>query len=78
MTKGKVEKAERIALNEFDKWNDITGFVQEDTGYYYEIQSIIKDAVHIGIQMSINGKVEYNEEGNIKHEEQQLWITYNI
>ena len=67
MTKGKIEKAERLALNEFDKWNDVTWFVDEDTGYYYELQGLIQDAVHIGIQMAINGKVEYNEDGTIKY-----------
>lgn len=66
MKTGQVEKAERIALNQFDKWNDVTGFVQEHTGYYYEVQSLIKEAVHIGIQMSINGKVEFGADGNVK------------
>jgi len=69
MTKGKIEKAERLALNEFDKWNNVTGFVQEHTSYYYELQAVIQDAVHIGIQMTINGKVQYDEEGNVKHED---------
>jgi hypothetical protein len=63
---GKVKKAERLALNEFDKWNDVTGFVQEHTGYYYELQSVIEDAVHIGIQMALYGKVGYDEDGNVK------------
>lgn len=66
MTKGQVEKAERIALNQFDKWNDVTGLVGENTSYQYELQALIKEAVHIGIQMSINGKVEFDEEGNVK------------
>lgn len=69
MTKGKIEKAERLALNEFDKWNDVTGFVQEHTSYYYEIQAVIRDAVHIGVQMTLNGKVDYDEDGNVKHED---------
>jgi hypothetical protein len=67
MTKGSVETAERKALNELDKWNDVTGFVQVDTSYYYEIQSVIKDAVHIGIQMALNGKVEYKKDGTVKY-----------
>lgn len=69
MTKGKIEKAERLALNEFDKWNDVTGFVHEHTSYYYELQAVIQDAVHIGIQMAINGTVQYDEDGNVKHED---------
>jgi hypothetical protein len=68
MKTGQVKKAERLALSAFDKWNDVTGLVQEHTGYYYELQAVIEDAVHIGIQMALNGKVEYDEDGNIKHE----------
>jgi hypothetical protein len=66
MKNGQVEKAERLALNAFDKWNDVTGFVQEHTSYYYELQVVIEDAVHIGIQMALNGKVAYDEDGNVK------------
>ena len=65
MKKGEVEKAERIALNQFDKWNEVTGFVQEHTGYYYELQALIKDAVHIGIQMSTHVKVSFVNNGNV-------------
>lgn len=65
MKKGEVEKAERIALNQFDKWNEVTGFVDEHTGYYYELQALIREAVHIGIQMSTHGKVSFDKEGNV-------------
>lgn len=65
MKTGQVEKAERIALNQFDKWNEVTGFVQEHTGYYYEIQALIKEAVHIGIQMATQGKVTFGDNGNV-------------
>ena len=44
MKKGVVKEAERIALNQLDKWNDVSGFVQKHTGYYYEIQGVIEDA----------------------------------
>lgn len=66
MKKGEVAEAERLALNELDKWNDITGFVQKHTGYYYELQGIIEDAVHIGIQMALAGKVDRKKDGTIK------------
>ena len=66
MKTGQVEKAERIALNQFDKWNDVTGFIQDDSGYYYELQALIKEAVHIGMQMAISGRVEFDDEGNVK------------
>lgn len=66
MKKGEVAEAERLALNELDKWNDITGFVQKHTWYYYELQGIIEDAVHIGIQMALAGKVDRKKDGTIK------------
>jgi len=49
-TKGVVDNAVRRALNLFDKWNDVTGFVPKHTGYYYELQGVIEDAVHCGVQ----------------------------
>lgn len=54
MQKGEVESAERRAINLFDEWVDVTGFVQKHTGYYYELQGIITDAVHCGIQQALN------------------------
>ena len=65
MKKGQVDKAERIALNVFDKWNDCTGVIPEASGYYYEAQACIIDAVHIGIQMALLGKVSFDKNGNI-------------
>ncbi len=50
MTTGELENAERRALNIIDKWNDVTGFVVKNTGYYYELQGIITDAVKCGAQ----------------------------
>ena len=63
MEKGEVEYAERTALNMLDKWNDTANVVEKNTGYYYELQTVIKDAVHIGIQMAIYGNVEFDENG---------------
>lgn len=53
MTKGELDSAIRRALNIFDKWNDVTGFVPKHTGYYYELQSVIEDAVHCGAQQAL-------------------------
>jgi len=64
MNKGQVEKAERLAVTEFDKWNDVTEAITYD---YSEIEGIIKDAVHIGIQMALYGKVLRNKDGSIRH-----------
>jgi hypothetical protein len=54
MEKGKCDAAERRALNLFDKWNDVTGFVPKFTSYYYELQACITDAVHCGIQQALD------------------------
>lgn len=53
MTKGQMETAIRRALNLFDAWNRVTGYVPEETGYYYELQSVIEDAVHCGAQAAL-------------------------
>jgi len=53
MQKGEVGSAERRALNLFDEWNDCTGFVPKHTSYYYEMQGVIIDAVHCGIQQAL-------------------------
>ena len=66
MKAGLVKEAERIALNQLDKWNDVTGFLTKHTSYYYEIQALMEDAVHVGIQMALNEKVEFEEYGNVK------------
>lgn len=54
ITIGKLKNAQRRALNIFDKWNNVTGYFQKDSGYYYEIQSVIEDAVHCGTQAACN------------------------
>ena len=45
---GRLEQAKRFALSDFDKWNDVTGFVAPHTSYYYELQSCLEDAVEYG------------------------------
>jgi hypothetical protein len=62
MTRGQIKDAERRALNLFDKWNDVTGFVQKNTGYYYELQSVIEDAVHCGAQAATGDIVPLESE----------------
>lgn len=52
-TKGEIDFAKRRALNIFDKWNDVTGYVPKFCGYYYEIQKVIEDAVECGVQVGV-------------------------
>lgn len=53
MTQGELAGAVRRALNLFDQWNDVTGFVTPNTGYYYEVQGCIEDAVKCGVQAAL-------------------------
>ena len=53
MTKGQTESAVRRAYNKLDEWNDVAGVFERDTGYYYEVQGVIEDAVHCGIQAAL-------------------------
>ena len=50
MTAGALADAKRRALNLFDAWNDVSGAVVKATGTYYELQSVIEDAVECGAQ----------------------------
>ncbi len=50
MTRGEFDSAVRRALNIFDAWNQVTGFVPPGTRYYSEMQACITDAVHCGAQ----------------------------
>lgn len=53
MKQGELDNARRRALNLFDNWNNTTGFVEEHTGYYYELQGLIEDAVRCGVQAAL-------------------------
>ena len=66
MKRGEVDNATRRALNIFDSWNRSTGFVEEHTSYYYELQGIIEDAVHCGIQAALRIEEQLESEEEIK------------
>ena len=53
MNRGQLADAKRRALNLFDLWNAVTGFVERNTGYYYELQGVIEDAVECGAQEAL-------------------------
>lgn len=54
MTRGEIDDAIRRAFNIFQGWNDVAGVFTEKTGYWYEIQSVIEDSVHCGIQAALD------------------------
>lgn len=66
MNKGNVDDAERKALNVLEEWNEVTGALDVNGSWYRECQSVVEDAVHIGIQMALFGKVEYDDDGQVK------------
>lgn len=53
-TQGEIDYAVRRALNRFDEWNDCAGKFEKFTSYYYEMQSLIEDAVHCGFQRALD------------------------
>lgn len=55
MSKGELEYAIRQALNSLDNWNDVTGLFPKGSGYYYEIQGVVTDAVKIGAKIACEG-----------------------
>lgn len=62
MTGGQVRDAQRRALNILDTWLDATGVIAKGTGYYYELQGVVEDAVHCGAQAACNMHVQLDSE----------------
>jgi len=50
------------ALEVFYKWNESTGAFEQDTGWFYEMQGIIRDAVKIG-RVTAQGVFCYVQDG---------------
>lgn len=53
MTVGEQERAERKAKEILDKWIEVTGCIGICTSYYYELCSIIDDAVQLGAKAAL-------------------------
>lgn len=53
MKKGELDDAKRRALKIFDKWNDFVSCIPKGSGYYYELQGVIEDAVTCGAQAAL-------------------------
>lgn len=64
-----VITAESIARTKLYEWINLTGQIGIGSGYHSELDGLIEDAVHIGIQMALFGKVEFDEDGLVKREE---------
>ena len=61
MTKGQSDYAKRKALELFDAWNDVAGVVHKFDGYYYELCSVIEDAVAIGSMVALGVPFEIKD-----------------
>lgn len=53
MNRGEVANAIRNGLNRFDEWNDVTGVIEKNTGYYWEMQGVIEQVVRETIQLTL-------------------------
>lgn len=62
MTRGELHNAQRRALNILDSWLEVTGVVEMNTGYYYELQAVVNDAVECGVQAALGVRVELDSE----------------
>ena len=65
LTQGMIDKAIREALNDFDKWVDVTGHVKMFSSTYHELQGLVEDAVLVGIQMASVGQVSRRSDGTL-------------
>jgi len=68
MQKGQLDYAKRRALELFDAWNDVTGFIPKFTSYYYELCAVIEDAVEVGSMVALNVPFEIKNGELIKDE----------
>lgn len=68
MNAGEVVNAVRRALNGFDEWNDVAGVVPPNSSWYYEVQSVIEDAVHCGIQAALGVRTPLPSELDVQGE----------
>lgn len=64
MNRGEVERAERRALTILDKWLRLTGCL-DGSSYVWEIEGIVKDAVHCGIQEALGAHKPLEAEEDI-------------
>lgn len=53
MTKGQLDYANFRARRIFEDWNDLTGAVPRGSSLYYELLSVLEDAVHCGAQTAL-------------------------
>lgn len=53
MTQGEVKRAIRDAVHRLNAWNETTGALPRGSSVEGEVESIVCDAVHIGIRAAL-------------------------
>jgi len=55
---GREDQAVRWAINNFEKWHNVTDVPPKHCGYYYEILKCIEDAARIGFGVAHDQKLK--------------------
>ncbi len=63
-TKGEIDYTIEQALHMFDEWNNITGWPEKFTGYYYELKAIVEDSVKMAFNVANNEPIKKGIEIN--------------
>jgi hypothetical protein len=52
------KKGEEVALKILHEWLDVTGLIPPGTGYYYEMEAVVEDAVECGVRAALGALEE--------------------
>lgn len=61
MTVGQKERAERKAKEILDEWLEVTGIIEFNSSWYYELCSIIDYAVQLGAKAALGLELKIDE-----------------
>jgi len=65
MNQKQVERAEWKAEEIYDRWSEISGYIEPGTSLEFEVKDCIKDAVHIGIKAALKQRIGFDKDGNL-------------
>lgn len=52
-SRNQLRRAQRVGKSIFDLWNDANGLCLRDSSLYYELESLLDDAVQIGYEAAL-------------------------
>ena len=61
MSEEQKRKAEHLALENLERWAEVSGYIPEGTSVYFEVECLIKDAVDIGAKMALDQPVNLED-----------------